>query len=80
MEASRGWPRAALWVDYQGKLSVLLDRIDLCIDVLGRCRRPRLPPPAERSADVAARIAAAGAVQRERLAALDSGRSYESGR
>jgi magnesium chelatase family protein len=51
----------------------LLDRIDLCIDV------PRveaadlaLPPPAESSADVAARVAAARAVQRGRLAKLQS--------
>ena len=65
-------PRCGL--DYQGKLSgPLLDRIDLCIDV------PRveaadlaLPPPAESSADVAARVAAARAVQRERLAKLQA--------
>ena len=61
-------------IEYQGKLSgPLLDRIDLCIDV------PRveaadlaLPPPAESSADVAARVAAARAVQRDRLAKLQS--------
>jgi len=65
-------PRCA--IDYQGRLSgPFLDRIDLCIDV------PRveaadlaLPPPAERSADVAARVAAARTVQRERLARLQS--------
>ncbi len=59
-------------IEYQGRLSgPLLDRIDLCIDV------PRveaadlaLPPPAESSVDVAARVAAARAVQRERLAKL----------
>ncbi len=64
-------PRCGL--DYQSKLSgPFLDRIDLCIDV------PRveaadlaLPPPAESSADVAARVAQARAVQRERLAALE---------
>lgn len=71
----RRGPRCAL--DYQGRLSgPFLDRIDLCIEV------PRveaadlaLPPPAEGSADVAARVAAARAVQRERLAGLraDSG-------
>jgi magnesium chelatase family protein len=75
MEASRGCGRAPrCGVDYQGKLSgPLLDRIDLCIDV------PRvdasdlaLPPPAERSADVAARVAAARAVQRDRLAKLET--------
>jgi magnesium chelatase family protein len=66
-------PRCAL--DYQSRLSgPFLDRIDLCIEV------PRveaadlaLPPPAERSADVAARVAAARAVQRERLAKLKAG-------
>ena len=74
-------PRAAS-IDYQGKLSgPLLDRIDLCIDV------PRveaadlaLPPPAESSADVAARVAAARAVQRDRLAKLQSPRSRKSKR
>jgi magnesium chelatase family protein len=74
MEPGRGCGRAPrCGVDYQAKLSgPLLDRIDLCIDV------PRvdaadlaLPPPAESSADVAARVAAARAVQRDRLAALD---------
>ncbi|MBS0523778.1 MAG: YifB family Mg chelatase-like AAA ATPase [Proteobacteria bacterium] len=63
-------PRCA--IEYQSRLSgPFLDRIDLCIEV------PRveaadlaLPPPAERSADVAARVAAARAVQRERLARL----------
>jgi magnesium chelatase family protein len=74
MEPSRGCGRAPrCGVDYQAKLSgPLLDRIDLCIDV------PRvdaadlaLPPPAESSVDVAARVAAARAVQRDRLAALD---------
>jgi magnesium chelatase family protein len=70
-DCARG-PRCAL--DYQGRLSgPFLDRIDLCIEV------PRveaadlaLPPPAERSADVAQRVAAARAVQRERLARLRS--------
>jgi magnesium chelatase family protein len=74
MEASQGCGRAPrCGLDYQGKLSgPLLDRIDLCIDV------PRvdaadlaLPPPAERSADAAARVAAARALQRERLDGLD---------
>ena len=63
-------PRCA--IDYQNRLSgPFLDRIDLCIEV------PRveaadlaLPPPAESSADVAARVAAARAVQRERLSKL----------
>jgi magnesium chelatase family protein len=74
MDQSQGCGRAPrCGLDYQGKLSgPLLDRIDLCIDV------PRvnaadlaLPPPAERSVDVANRVAAARTVQRERLAALD---------
>jgi magnesium chelatase family protein len=60
-------------VDYQGKLSgPLLDRIDLCIDVPPvNSADLALPPPAESSTDVAARVAAARVVQRERLAALD---------
>ena len=61
-------PRCA--ADYQGKVSgPLLDRIDLHVEVdpvsaadLG------LPPPAEGSAEVAARVAAARAIQTERLA------------
>jgi len=65
-------PRCA--IEYQSRLSgPFLDRIDLCIEV------PRveaadlaLPPPAERSADVAARVAAARVVQRERLAKLQA--------
>jgi magnesium chelatase family protein len=74
MDQSQGCGRAPrCGLDYQGKLSgPLLDRIDLCIDV------PRvnaadlaLPPPAERSVDVANRVAAARTVQRDRLAALD---------
>jgi magnesium chelatase family protein len=74
MEPGRSCGRAPrCGLDYQGKLSgPLLDRIDLCIDV------PRvdaadlaLPPPSESSTDVAARVAAARAVQRERLAALE---------
>ena len=60
-------PRCA--ADYQGKVSgPLLDRIDLHVEVdpvsaadLG------LPPPAEGSAEVAARVAAARAIQTERL-------------
>jgi magnesium chelatase family protein len=60
-------------MDYQGKLSgPLLDRIDLVIDVPPVSSADlALPPPAEGSADVAARVAAARAVQRERLAELD---------
>ena len=73
MEASAGCGRAPrCGVDYQGKLSgPLLDRIDLCIDVPKVAAADlALPPPAEGSADVAARVAAARTVQRERFAAL----------
>ncbi|MBM3648192.1 MAG: YifB family Mg chelatase-like AAA ATPase, partial [Alphaproteobacteria bacterium] len=56
MEPSRACGRAPrCGLDYQGKLSgPLLDRIDLCIDVpaVGAADLA-LPPPAERSADVA---------------------------
>jgi magnesium chelatase family protein len=74
MEPSQGCGRAPrCGSDYQGKISgPLLDRIDLTIEVppVGAADLA-LPPPAEASADVAARVAAARAVQRERLAALD---------
>ncbi len=74
MEPDRACGRAPrCGVDYQGKLSgPLLDRIDLCIDVpaVGAADLA-LPPPAESSADVAALVAAARAVQRQRLAELD---------
>jgi magnesium chelatase family protein len=74
MEATRACGRAPrCGLDYQGKLSgPLLDRIDLCIDVPPVSAADlALPPPAETSADVAQRVAAARTVQRERLAALD---------
>ncbi|TVR83723.1 MAG: ATP-binding protein [Rhodospirillales bacterium] len=59
-------PRCAQ--EYQSRLSgPLLDRIDLNVDVPAVSPADlALPPPAERSADVAARIAAARAIQRER--------------
>ncbi len=73
MEPGQGCGRAPrCGTDYQSKLSgPLLDRIDLTIDVppVGAADLA-LPPPAESSADVAARVAAARAVQRDRLAAL----------
>ena len=75
MEPSQSCGRAPrCGADYQAKLSgPLLDRIDLCIDVPKVSASDlALPPPAETSADVAARVAAARAVQRERLAALDA--------
>jgi magnesium chelatase family protein len=74
MEPNRACGRAPrCGLDYQGKLSgPLLDRIDLAIDVPPVSSADlALPPPAEGSADVAARVAAARAVQRERLAELD---------
>ena len=74
MEPGRACGRAPrCGADYQGKLSgPLLDRIDLAIDVPAVAASDlALPPPAESSADVAARVAAARALQRERLAELD---------
>ena len=74
MEPSRACGRAPrCGLDYQGKISgPLLDRIDLCIDVPPVAAADlALPPPAETSADVAARVAAARAVQRDRLEEFD---------
>lgn len=74
MEPSRACGRAPrCGLDYQGKISgPLLDRIDLCIDVPPVAATDlALPPPAETSADVAARVAAARAVQRDRLEEFD---------
>lgn len=61
-------PRCA--ADYQGKVSgPLLDRIDLHVEVDAVSAADlALPPPAEGSAEVAARVAAARAVQTARLA------------
>ena len=73
MEPGAGCGRAPrCGLDYQGKLSgPLLDRIDLAIDVPKVAASDlALPPPAESSDDVAARVAAARTVQRERLASL----------
>ncbi len=57
--------------DYQGKISgPLLDRIDLHIEVDAVSARDlALPPAAEGSAEVAARVAAARGIQAERLGA-----------
>jgi magnesium chelatase family protein len=74
MEATRACGRAPrCGADYQGKISgPLLDRIDLAIDVPPVTAADlALPPPAESSAEVAARVAAARNVQRQRLADLD---------
>jgi len=59
-------------VDYQSRISgPLFDRIDLHVDVPAVSPADlSLPPPSETSADVAARVAAAQAVQRERYAAF----------
>ncbi|MEO1167289.1 MAG: YifB family Mg chelatase-like AAA ATPase [Pseudomonadota bacterium] len=61
-------PRCA--ADYQAKISgPLLDRIDLHVDVQAVSAADlTLPPAAEGSADVAARVAAARALQTERFA------------
>lgn len=61
-------PRCA--ADYQAKVSgPLLDRIDLHVDVQAVSAADlMLPPTVEGSADVAARVAAARAVQRRRYA------------
>ena len=61
-------PRCA--ADYQSKISgPLMDRIDLFIDIEAvKASDLALPPPAERSADVAARVAAARARQAARYA------------
>jgi magnesium chelatase family protein len=60
-------------VDYQSKISgPLFDRIDLHVEVPAVSPADlSLPPPAEGSAEVAARVAAARALQRKRFAALD---------
>ena len=67
-------PRCAQ--DYQSKISgPLFDRIDLHIDVPAvKPADLSLPPPAEGSAQVAARIAAARKVQTARYAALPEDR------
>jgi magnesium chelatase family protein len=56
--------------DYQSRISgPLFDRIDLHVEVAGVSASDlTLPPAAEGSADVAARVAAARAIQRERFA------------
>jgi magnesium chelatase family protein len=62
-------PRCA--ADYQAKVSgPFLDRVDLHVEVQAVAAADLvLPPPAEGSAEVAARVASARAVQTERYAA-----------
>jgi magnesium chelatase family protein len=56
-------------VDYQARISgPLFDRIDIHVDVAAVSAADlALPPPTEGSAEVAARVAAARTVQRERF-------------
>ena len=68
-DAARACPRVPRCVgDYQSKLSgPLLDRIDIHVEVPPVSPADlALPPPAEGSADVAARVAAARQIQSER--------------
>ncbi len=67
-------PRCA--ADYQAKISgPVFDRIDLHMDVPAVSPADlSLPPPAEGSAEVAARVAAARAIQIERYAAIPEDR------
>jgi magnesium chelatase family protein len=66
----RRGPRCS--TDYQARISgPLLDRIDIQIELTAvRASDLTLPPPSEGSAEVAARVAAARAIQRQRFAAL----------
>ena len=59
--------------DYQSRISgPLFDRIDMHVEVAGVTAADlSLPPPAEGSAEVAKRVAAARAIQRERLASYN---------
>jgi magnesium chelatase family protein len=70
--ACRRGPNTRCTAEYQGRLSgPLLDRIDLNIEMPAVTAADLiLPPPAEGSREVAARVAAARAIQAERYAAL----------
>ena len=63
----RQGPRCA--ADYQGRISgPLLDRMDIQIELAAvKASDLTLPPPKERSADVAARVAKARAIQKQRF-------------
>ena len=72
-DAARACPRVPRCVmDYQAKLSgPMLDRIDIHIEVPPVAHADlALPPPAEGSAEVAARVAAAREIQQARFAEL----------
>jgi magnesium chelatase family protein len=71
--ACRRGPNARCAAEYQTRLSgPLLDRIDLNIEVPAVTAADLiLPPPAEGSREIAARVAQARAIQAERYAALD---------
>jgi magnesium chelatase family protein len=72
-DPGQAWSRAPGCArEYQAKISgPLFDRIDLHVEVPAvRAADLSLPPPAEDSAAVAARVAAVRAVQRERYVAL----------
>src|SRR3954471_8104717 len=70
--ACKRGPNTRCAADYQGRLSgPLLDRIDLHIEVPAVTAADLiLPPPAEGSAEVAARVARARAIQSQRYAAI----------
>ncbi|WP_142849294.1 YifB family Mg chelatase-like AAA ATPase [Telmatospirillum sp. J64-1] len=67
-------------LDYQAKISgPMFDRIDLHVDVPAVSPADlSLPPPAEGSAEIAARVATARAIQRERFQALAPGRGIRT--
>jgi len=67
-------------VDYQSKISgPLFDRIDLHVEVPAVSAADlTLPPPAEGSREVAARVAAARKIQGARYAAVSSGRAIRT--
>jgi magnesium chelatase family protein len=72
-DAARACPRVPRCVmDYQAKLSgPMLDRIDIHVEVPPVAHADlALPPPAEGSAEVAARVAAAREIQQARFAEL----------
>ena len=70
--ACRRGPNARCAAEYQGRLSgPLIDRVDLHIEVPAVTAADLiLPPPAEGSREVAARVAQARTIQRQRYSAL----------